>query len=74
MEVFTELFDGAVKESERDIVPAVDVDLLEIGRAEKRCEDTVFRHLAVQLVDKHFRFHAFYFVVMVTQILVNVVF
>ena len=72
MEVLFQLDDGTVKECQGNIVPAVDVDLFKVGRAEKRSQDAVFCHLAVELIDQLPRGHSFHLEVVISQILIHV--
>ena len=51
-EVFFELDHSAVRVGQRNIIPCVDVDLVEVRRTKERCEDGVFHHLRIQAVDE----------------------
>lgn len=67
-----ELDDGAVEIGQGDIVPAVHVDFLEIGRPEKRSQDAVFCHLAVELIDEFLCSEVFNVIVIVTEVFVDI--
>ena len=53
-EVFLEFFHSAVRIGQRDVIPCVDVDLVNVGRNEKRCEDRILHHFRIQTVDEFF--------------------
>ena len=50
--MFFELDHSAVRVGQRNIIPCVDVDLIEVSRTEERREDGVFHHLRIQAVDE----------------------
>lgn len=72
VKMILELDDGAVEIGQGDIVPAVHVDFLKIGRTEKRSQDAVFCHLAVELVNEFLCGEVFNVVVVVAEILVDI--
>ena len=47
-----ELFRSAVRIGQRDVIPGVDIDLVNVGRTEKRCEDRILHHFGIQTVDE----------------------
>ena len=51
-EVFLQLDHSSVRVGQRNVIPCVDIDLVEISRAEERSEDGVFHHLRIQAVDE----------------------
>ena len=72
VEVILEFDDRAVKIRQGDIVPAVHVDFLEIGRSEERGQHAVFCHLAVELVDEFLRGEVFNVIIVISEILVDI--
>ena len=53
-EVFLQLDHSTVRVGQRNVIPCVDVDLVEVSRTEERSEDGVFHHLRIQAVDELF--------------------
>ena len=51
-EVFFELDHSAVRVGQRNVIPCIDVYLIEVSRTEERSEDGVFHHLRIQAVDE----------------------
>ena len=50
--MFFELDHSAVRVGQRNVIPCVDVDLVEIGCPKEGGEDGVFHHLRIQTVDE----------------------
>ena len=72
MEMLLKFDDSAIQQRQGDIVPTIDIDLFQIRRTKVLGQDTVFRHLAVQLVDEFSGSHAFDLKVTVTEVLIDV--